>query len=382
MFRPMISEKPYVAPIEIAKESKFKDYVMADVLTIATSGLKPGQIEDQDHQQYPRVDYLELQRLLNTDILNYSVYEQTNLGELFRRVETQLRSDLYLTLISLLKQGAYPVVFAMSERAGLPYAGLHRLLPGRKRLVSMFHCWSWRQEWVVKRFKLLAAMDSIIVHCQSMKRLLTQLGAPAERVHVIPYSVDQRFFSPDPKGESRPGLIVSVGEVRSRNYGALNQAVDGLPVDLVVAASGRWDAREKDSRFGQRLAGNVKLTRHLGPHELRKLYARAQFSVVPVYDTVYSAGATTVLESMAMGRAVIAWRSQGLQDYVIDGETGLLVEPDNPGALREAIRYLAAHPAEARRLGENGRQWVEEWLNLDRYVEGLARVLQANLGQE
>jgi glycosyltransferase involved in cell wall biosynthesis len=352
---------------------------MADVLTIATSGLKPDQLRDQDHQQYPRVDYLELRRWLKTGTLNYSVYEQTRLGKLFRQLETHLRSDLYLTLISLLKRSSYQVVFAMSERAGIPYAGLHRLLPGRKPLVSMFQCWSWRQELVIKRFKLLAVMDSIIVHCRSMKRHLVQLGAPAERVHLVPYSVDHRFFSPNLSLKQQPGLIVSAGEVRSRNYAALNQAVAGLPVKVVLAASGRWDAREKNSNLYHQPAGNVTLSGKLTPSEIRKLYAQAQFTVVPVYDTVYSAGATVVLESMCMGRAVVAYRSQGLFDYVIDGETGLLVEPDEPGALREAIQYLAANPAVARRLGENGRQWVEAELNLDRYVEGLARVLAGHL---
>ena len=80
-----------------------------------------------------------------------------------------------------------------------------------------------------------------------------------------------------------------------------------------------------------------------------------------------------------MGRAVIASRSRGILDYVVDHETGILVEPGDVEALREAIEHLLAHPEEAQRLGRNARQRVEEELNLDTYVESLARILNAHL---
>jgi hypothetical protein len=52
----------------------------------------------------------------------------------------------------------------MSERAGIPLAGLHRLLPNATPLVAMFTCWSQRQERVITKLKLFSKMDSIIVH--------------------------------------------------------------------------------------------------------------------------------------------------------------------------------------------------------------------------
>jgi len=115
------------------------------------------------------------------------------------------------------------------------------------------------------------------------------------------------------------------------------------------------------------------------PDELKRLYAQSQFIVLPLYDVPFSAGVTATLEAMCAGRAVIATRSRGLLDYVVDGETGILVSPGDVGAMRDAIRDLLAHPKEARRLGQNARQWIEEELGLDVYVERLARLLQAHL---
>ena len=64
---------------------------------------------------------------------------------------------------------------------------------------------------------------------------------------------------------------------------------------------------------------------------------------------------------------------------VVDGETGILVDPGDVAGMREAVRELLAHPEEARRLGQNARQRIDEELNLDVYVGRIAEVLRAQL---
>ena len=349
---------------------------MSHTLLIATTGLEPDQLADTQHQYYPRVDYLDLGNFLDFDLHNYNLYQQTRLGRLFHHIEIQLRSDLYLTLRSWLARRKYDRVFAMSERAGLPYATLNRLRPGRRAFLSMFQCWSKRQESAVVNLNLFAGMDAVAVHCQSMKETLIRLGAPADKIHILRYGVDQNFFAPQPDIAQESNLILSVGEVRSRNYDLLLQAVDGLPVQLVAAASGTLFAREKQRKIKTPPPDNAMITGRLPQWELRNLYARAQFVVLPVFDLVYSGGLTALLEAGSMARAVIATRSRGLSEFIIDGETGILVEPDDAAGLRAAIEYLAGRPDEARRIGQNARQWVEERQNLDLYVSDIANFLQ------
>jgi glycosyltransferase involved in cell wall biosynthesis len=286
---------------------------------------------------------------------------------------------LYLTWLGWRAKQKYDLVFTMSERAGIPFAGLRRLTKTSQSFATMFQSWSWRQETVIKNLGLLNAMDSIAVHCQSMKCHLNSLGAPDERIHVLPYSVDHHFFRPMPEVEQQSNLIMSVGEIRSRDYRTLVSAIDGLPIELVVAASGSWYAREKITRLNIPVPKNTTVTGHMSSVQLRQLYARSQFVVLPVYDTVFSAGSTVVMEAGAMGRAVIATHSKGITDYIIDGVTGILVEPGNPKAFREAICYLLAHPEEARRLGKNARERIEAERNLDIYVERMAEQLQGSL---
>jgi len=352
---------------------------MADVLALATAGLKPDQLMDTDHVRYPRVDYIELQRLIDIDVLDYTAYDRTRLGKFLRHLETQVRSDLYLTMLGLLAKHRYRLVFAMSERAGIPFAGLHRALPPRKRLVSMFACWSARQESTITRLNLFSAMDSIIVKCQSMKDHFLKLGVPAERLHMIPFGIDHHFFSPMMDVDQQTGLIVSLGEIRTRDYATLFEAVDGLTAQLLVAASGSWYAREKAASLDSAVPENVTVSGRFSRAELKMLYTQSQFIVLPLYDVPFSAGATALLEAMCMGRAVIVTRSRGILDYVIDGETGILVDPGDVAGMREAVRDLLAHPEEARRLGQNARQRIDEELNLDAYVGRIAEVLRAQL---
>jgi glycosyltransferase involved in cell wall biosynthesis len=159
----------------------------------------------------------------------------------------------------------------------------------------------------------------------------------------------------------------------------LFQAVDGLAMELLVAESGSWYAREKNTDLETRVPENVTIAGRFSRCELKRLYAQSQFIVLPVHDVPFSAGATAILEAMCMGRAVVVTRSRGVLDYVVDGETCILVDPGDVAAMREAIQDLLAHPEEARRLGQNARQRVDEELNLDVYVRRLAGILHAHM---
>lgn len=357
------------------QDAKGTQSSMKKILSVATAAVHAEQLTDVDHLRFPRVDYIELQRLLDTKTLDYSAYNGNYAGRFLRKMETQLRSDIYLATLSWWGSLNHPLVFAWSERAGIPLAGYKRLTRSKGRFVSMFQCWSARQELAITTLGLFNSMDTIIVHCRSMQDNLIRLGAPRERVRLIHYSIDQNFFAPRPDVEPRKDVIMSIGEPRSRNYASLFEAVKGLPLTLDVAGFGQWYAREKNSSVGASIPENVLMLNHLSQSKLRDQYSRSQFVVIPVHDLVYSAGATASMEAGSMGRAVVAFHSRGISDYIIDGETGILVESGNVQAMRDAIQSLLANPREAKRLGENARQHILDKLNLETYVKNIADVL-------
>ena len=96
------------------------------------------------------------------------------------------------------------------------------------------------------------------------------------------------------------------------------------------------------------------------PHEaVMEAWRRCSIAVAPsVWPEPFG---VVVLEAMICGRPVIASRAGGLSDIVVDGETGLLVPPDDPTALTTALRCLLADPDLRQKMGQAGKRRVEEF---------------------
>ena len=116
--------------------------------------------------------------------------------------------------------------------------------------------------------------------------------------------------------------------------------------------------------------------------ELRSLYARSRFLVMPLLPTETDNGTTSILEAMAMGKPVICSRVNGQRDVIVDGETGLFVPPGDPKALREAIIYLWSHPEKADRMGAAARMYVEKYHSLDTWADEVHRVVESAVEQK
>jgi glycosyltransferase involved in cell wall biosynthesis len=89
-----------------------------------------------------------------------------------------------------------------------------------------------------------------------------------------------------------------------------------------------------------------------------------------------------LLEAMAAGRPIVATTAGGNPELITDGETGLLVPPEDPGALAAAIARLVRDPALARRLGDAARRRVEKDYTLDRMVSRMEALYDELLARE
>jgi glycosyltransferase involved in cell wall biosynthesis len=94
-------------------------------------------------------------------------------------------------------------------------------------------------------------------------------------------------------------------------------------------------------------------------------------AVVPLVETDFQAGVTTLLEAMAMGRAVVVTRTAGQSDVAVDGVTALTVPPGDVPAMRRAIERLLGSAAERSRLGAAARRAVESGFTVEAYAAAL-----------
>ncbi len=355
---------------------------MKDLLIIATSDLKPEQEKPQSNTAHPQVEYVLLAQKVGADFLNYAYYQNLLMGDLLRRIETTIRSDITLSLAGLRRSTRYKTIIAMSERVGIPLAFYKRLGLLQSKLIFRFTAWSARQESLFTKYDLLSYVDHIIVESQPLGDLLhTRFGVPRSKITFVPYSIDVDYFTPSKAsastGRIKPKLF-SAGEIRGRDYATLIEAVTPLTdVDVEIAASGTWFAREKDTSLDSELPPNITIAGRKPRSEMRASYADASFVVVPLYDQVFSAGITVVLEALAMGKAVITTKSKGLASYLKDGENCCLVAPENPQEMRNAITHLLNNPSLARKLGKNARKSAENQFGLDSFVGQLEGVISS-----
>jgi glycosyltransferase involved in cell wall biosynthesis len=215
-------------------------------------------------------------------------------------------------------------------------------------------------------------MTKIIVHSRTqLEAAIRLLGIPRELLQFVPYCADIRFWRPQHVPEER--LIVSAGR-EQRDYAVLDQARSGLDHRLLIAAGSLHSPGARCTFPAPESDATVRQLDHVA---LRESYAQASVVVVPLLQNDFQAGVTTLLEAMAMEKAVIVSATQGQRDIVSDGVTGVLVPPGDSAALREALQRLLSDPRERRRLGRNARRAVEEQFSLDRYVDALADNLNA-----
>lgn len=111
------------------------------------------------------------------------------------------------------------------------------------------------------------------------------------------------------------------------------------------------------------------------PHgELRSRYADAAIAVQP---SLWDAFPLSVIEAMACGLPVVGSRTGGIPEAVVDGETGVLVEPDNAEGLADALLVLLGNRELRERMGHAGRRRAVDLLSWDRIAEQALRYYQA-----
>ena len=345
-------------------------------MLLTVSGAIPTTLDDDVASgRRPRADYRVLAEHLDADVVD--VPRARNEGGRLGRLLARAGAGPILAWYAWRRRRDYDIILTDGEQVGLPLAFLMRWFgSGRCRHAMIVHVLSVPKKlWLIRLTRIARSIDRYIVYSSEQADVVRGLGVPGERVVLTTFMVDTRFFSPVEPSATRP-TICSAGLER-RDYPTLVRAVDGLDVDVVIAAASPW-SRQRDSSEGVRLPSNVTIER-LPLDELRDLYARSRFVVMPLVDVDFQAGITTILEAMAMGRAVVCTRTAGQSDTIDDGATGIYVPPGDADALRATIQHLLAAPDECTTLGAAARSWVVERAELDRYAERLAAVVGAML---
>jgi glycosyltransferase involved in cell wall biosynthesis len=132
-----------------------------------------------------------------------------------------------------------------------------------------------------------------------------------------------------------------------------------------------------EARVLARTVGIADRVRFLGARDdVAQRLARAQLFLL---ITHWEGFPRSILEAMRAGLPVVASRAGGAAESVLDGETGVVVPPDNEAALRQALEPLLANAALRERLGAAGRQRYEASFTFDHMLDKTVAVYEAVL---
>jgi glycosyltransferase involved in cell wall biosynthesis len=228
------------------------------------------------------------------------------------------------------------------------------------------------RRWLSRRYRhLLLGVDELVVLSSGARDgLAAWLLVPTERIHVLPFGTDCEFWRDTaPRGE-RGSRVISVGSDSGRDYPTLLAAAADLPLHIVT----------RQPLPSDRHSNLIHSTDH-SPLELRDIYSRAAFVVIPLHERSQPSGQSAALQAMACGKAVIVTRTRGWwgEPFVRDGETCVLVPPGDVTALRDAMRRLWSEPETRRRVGQKARETVVAHFSEDRMAAALDRLIGAHL---
>jgi glycosyltransferase involved in cell wall biosynthesis len=328
----------------------------------------------------PQADYLAMAEHFPADLIDYpTARRQTGwFGALLARLGGPA---LMLAWACFRARRRYRVIFTDGEQVGIPFAFFLKFLGWRSRPSHFMiaHILSvGKKQVILDLLRLYTHIDTFFVYSDWQKRFIEERWRIASsRIVLTPFMVDDTFFAPSQgnranlpfsKRDARP-IICSAG-MELRDYPTLLKAVEGLDIQVVIAAASPWSKRGDTTR-NRHIPDNVVVCR-LSQYDLRDLYAASQFVVMPLFPANFQVGVTAILEALAMGKAVICSRVPGQTDVIQEGINGYYVPPGDPVALRQAILKLLENPEEAERMGRQGRRLVEEQMSLRHYVDRLA----------
>lgn len=244
---------------------------------------------------------------------------------------------------------------------------------------------------------LFASAAAIVANSQwtreQTQKVLRELGLDpqAEQIKVVPLGADAEHF--------RPG--VDTREVRARyrlnggpwvvtvarleDYKGVDTALKtiarlhakGTEVNYLVVGAGKKGRAYKRLAAELGIDDQVRFVGNVPDAELPALYNAA---VAYLGLSRKAAGGRVegfgiaLAEASACGLPVIAGLSGGVAEAVKDGETGLIVDPEEPEAVAAALSRLLDDQLLARRLGQAGRKSVETHYNWDRVIRDLREI--------
>ena len=263
------------------------------------------------------------------------------------------------------------------------------------RSIALDHATTWWKRFTTRRWfgflrmqiRVVKQLPAVLTVSHNSKiDIHDQMGVALDRLTVVPVGVDHEVFRPYDDVVKKKGrlMVTSSSDVPMKGLVPLLEAIAKLRVereiDLIVIGKPQPKGRVARALDRLGLSDIVTTISGVSDEELARLYGEAEVAIVP---SLYEGFSLPAIEAMSCGVPVVATTGGALPEVVgVSGETGLLVEPNNPEALVEAIGRLLDDAELRERLGAAGRERVIERFTWQVTARGTAACYEAILNHE
>jgi PEP-CTERM/exosortase A-associated glycosyltransferase len=216
--------------------------------------------------------------------------------------------------------------------------------------------------------------DAVITLTEALKAELVGRGVPAERITVVPNSVDPDLFTAEPRDrdlEHELGFAGRrvVGYVGSfTGYEGLDDLLHattvvidrGVDLRLLLVGDGAELPRLRELVAELELGDHVVMPGRVPFADVHRYYSLIDVAVFPRKPLPVTEMVSPMkpFEAMATKKAILVSSVGALAEIVQDGETGLVFQKGDIDSLADALERMVRDPDLCRRLGENAREWV------------------------
>ncbi|MGC9318166.1 MAG: glycosyltransferase family 4 protein [Armatimonadota bacterium] len=250
-------------------------------------------------------------------------------------------------------------------------------------------------KWLAQRV-VLRRMDLFLANSEYTAELFRRAGAPRERIGIIyggvrperfECSADQVAAVRRELGVGDRPMLLTVSRLVERKghetvLRALPRVLAEVPEALYVIV-GDGPTAERLAEVAEELgvAGSVILAGHVEEARLPAVHCAADVFVMPSHPVraeLAEGLGLAFLDAAAAATPCVGTHFGGIPDAIVDGETGLLVEPQDEQALGASLVRLLSEPETALRMGEAGRERVRReftWRRVaERFLAELSRI--------
>jgi glycosyltransferase involved in cell wall biosynthesis len=212
--------------------------------------------------------------------------------------------------------------------------------------------------------------DRVVAITDALARFCVErVGLPQEKVEVVHYGLDELPAAWGTGTEPPEGrfLLAIARLTEQKGLDVAVRALAGLPADVRLAVLGEGSERPRLEALAEELGASDRL---LLPGRVGDVAAWLRRATLLVHPVRWEGFGLALLEAMLAAKPVVASAVSSIPEIVVDGETGVLVPPDDPQALAQALLGVLQEPVRGERLGAAGRERALGEFSVDRMAFG------------